>query len=170
MKTVFTIALTMLMLAFSGLVHAVKIYECEDEAGNRSFDSNCPPGSTIVGEKKFNLVKEPEASPISATMYLVPNCGACDQVREFFMLRKIALTEKNVDNNVELQKELTEKAGELKVPTVVINDTVISGYDRVKMISTLEAAGYSDTVPAPPLSTPAETTSQPDTVAEQPVE
>ena len=177
MKTVFTIAFTMLMLVTSGLAYAVKIYECEDEAGNRSFVSSCPPGSTIVDEKKFNVAKEPEVSPISATMYLVPGCGACDQVKEFFQLRKIALTEKNVENNVELQKELAGKAGELKVPTVVINDTVISGYDRTRMISALEAAGYKETesaqtqtqTPEPePEPEPEETTDQQDTMAEQP--
>lgn len=177
MRTVFTFTFTMLLLAVSGLAHAVKIFECEDENGSRSFASHCPPGTTMVSEKKINLGTKTEAPAVSATMYYIPNCDACEQVREFFQLRQITLAEKNVDNNVEMQNELAEKAGELKVPTVVINDTVISGYDRNKMISALEAAGHSSPEPAAqpepeptPAPPPAETTSQPDTFAEQPAE
>lgn len=159
MKTVSTIACALLMFAFADLSYAVSVYECEDEQGNRSFYDRCPPGTTAVNEKKFNVKPEKEAAEISATLYLVPKCEACDLVREFFQLRKIALVEKNVDNNIELQNELTEKAGELKVPTVVINDNVISGYDRSELINALKAAGYEDE--AKPAAAPNETTNQP---------
>lgn len=167
MKTVSTFACVILMFTLAGSSYAVSVYECEDEQGNRSFYDRCPPGTTAVNEKKFNVIPEKEASEISATLYLVPKCEACDLVREFFQLRKIALIEKNVNENIELQNELTEKTGELRVPVTVINDTVISGYDRSELINALKAAGYEDETK--PAAAPAETTNQP-AVAEQGVE
>jgi glutaredoxin len=127
---------------------AVNIVECEDEEGNRSFQKNCPPGSTQVGEKKLKTGASSDKNSrnvnIQATLYMIPDCEACDEIREFLGARNIPITEKNANDSIEIQNELTELTGALKVPTTIIGEEVLTGYSRSKFISALEAAGYKD--------------------------
>lgn len=125
---------------------AVKVVECKDEQGNRSFQQNCPPGSTQVGEKEIhtgaNSKKESENANISAILYVIPDCEACIEIREFLGDRHIPITEKNVNDDIKVQKELTDLTGKLEVPTTVIGKEVITGYSRTKFMDALKAAGY----------------------------
>lgn len=127
---------------------AVNIVECEDEVGNRSFQKVCPPGSTMIGEKTLHTGSGSDGKSqnvnIQATLYMIPDCEACDEIREFLGTRNISITEKNVNDSIELQTELTELTGALKVPTTVIGEEVMTGYSRSKFLSVLEAAGYKD--------------------------
>lgn len=127
---------------------AVKIYECVDEAGNTTFESTCPPGTTVSGEKSFYTgKKKPDAgSPdIPVTLYTVPSCDACDVVKEVLGKYNAGFTEKNIENNPDLQKELQEKSGggnTLSVPTVIIGEKVIVGFNKQSLTSSLEEAGF----------------------------
>jgi glutaredoxin len=146
----YTSILFLLTLSFTtfNIIAAVNIVECEDEQGNRSFQKICPPESTQVGEKKLNtgasLDNNNRNINIQAILYMIPDCEACDEIREFLGTRNISITEKNVNDNIELQNELTELTGALKVPTTVIGDEVLTGYSRSKFLSLLEAVGYKD--------------------------
>lgn len=117
---------------------AVTVYECEDSEGNRSFYDRCPPGTTPVEEKNLRGERQPEQPEV--TLYSVPECGACTKVRNFLQARNIPFEDKNVKDNAELQKELNEKADGLKVPTVVINQAVITGFDESAIKQALENA------------------------------
>jgi glutaredoxin len=130
---------------------AVKVVECEDEQGNRSFQKVCPPGSTMVSEKKLATGKgeatkaiSSSSSNIQATLYFVPDCEACDEVKSYLKNRNISITEKNASEDVSIQKELTELTGTLKVPVVVIGEKTITGYNRSELKATLENAGYKE--------------------------
>lgn len=125
-------------------VFAVSVYECEDEDGNRFFQERCPPGSTPVQEKKLLPDKKESASPIdiNATLYSVPECDACQEIREFLTFREISFTDKNVSDNLELQNELKDVAGELKVPVLVVGDKVVKGYNRTEILNALKSEGY----------------------------
>lgn len=131
---------------------AVKIVECEDEAGNRSYQKSCPPGFTQLSEKKIktgNNNDKSKSSPsnISATLYVIPDCEACDEIKEFLTNRNISYIEKNVNEDIELQKELTDLTGSLKVPTTVVGDEVLTGYSRSKFMDLLKQAGYEESKP-----------------------
>jgi len=119
--------------------------ECEDNQGNRSFQTSCPPDSKIVNQKKINTgntsAKSTAKSDIEILLYAIPECAGCDEIRELLSSRNISYTEKNVDNNIELQKELTELTGELRVPTTVIGDKVLTGYGRSELLNTLKDTG-----------------------------
>ncbi len=140
-----------LTFATTHTIAGVNIVECEDEQGNRSFQKTCPPGSTMVSEKRFNTGASTDTSTkqqsIRAIVYLVPDCDACDEAKEFLSGRNIQTTEKNVKDDLELQAELTELVGALKVPTTVIGDEVLTGYSRSSYIAALEAAGHSEEEP-----------------------
>lgn len=130
---------------------AVKIVECEDEQGARSFQRNCPPGSKMVGERNYSTgansgsTTDRKTGNISATLYLIPNCDVCQDVKDFLSARNIPVSEKNVKDNFELQEELKEKTGgDLQVPVVVIGTDVIKGYQRNTLLKALQDAGYSE--------------------------
>jgi len=122
----------------------VDIYECEDAKGNRSFHDRCPPDMTQVTKKQYSTrAGTPAKTSLAAlTLYIVPDCDTCQQVKEFLAVRSIAFNEKNVNENIALQSELKEKAGDLKVPALVIGNQVITGYERNNLISVLTKAGY----------------------------
>lgn len=138
--------LSIALFSLMNVQAAVKIVECEDEEGNRSFHKVCPPNSTVVGEKKLNTGassdKKNNNVNIKAILYSIPDCEACEEIKEFLGTRNISITEKNVNEDIKLQTELTELTGALKVPTTVIGEEVITGYSRSKFLSVLEAAGY----------------------------
>lgn len=128
---------------------AVKIVECVDESGNRSYQKTCPPGYNQIGEKKINTGNNSGDSKnkntdIKATLYVIPDCEACDEIKEFLNNRKISFTEKNVNEDIELQKELTDLTGSLKVPTTIIGDEILTGYSRSKFLNALKEVGYKD--------------------------
>lgn len=125
---------------------AVKVFECEDETGSRAFYNACPPGTQLISEKKLSTrtsdSDETTGINIQAILYSTPDCDTCDEVREFLQNRRIPITEKNVDGDLNNQKELTELTGALKVPSAVIGEKTIIGYNRTELKAALKAAGY----------------------------
>ena len=148
-------------------VLAVKIVECVDEAGNSTFQDRCPPGTTVAGEKKFYTgKKESDASTpdVPITLYTVPACDACDVVRNILEKYGANVSEKNVESDVALQRELQEKSGAtgtLSVPTVIVGEKVIVGYNKQDLIASLEAAGFKQ-AGAPAAETPGTAEQQPE--------
>lgn len=129
---------------------AVKVVECEDENGNRSFETTCPPGTTTIGEKKIstgtgdNKSETTNKTNIQATLYQVSGCDACEQAKEFLSNKGVSVIEKEVSTDVSLQKELTDLSGALKVPTTIIGDSILTGYNRSEFLNAIEKMGYVD--------------------------
>lgn len=137
---------------------AVSVYECEDEEGNRTFQERCPPGTTPIQEKKFLTGEKEKATStvdINATLYSVTECDSCQEIREFLTFRGISFTDKNVSDNLELQNELKDVAGELKVPVLVVGDTIVKGYNRTEILNALKGAGYVEPEQKPEAAAPA---------------
>ncbi len=136
----------LILLPFSATA-GVKIVECLDVDGNRTFQKTCPPGTTEVSAKRFSTgggAGNEDKVSIEATLYLIPECESCEQVKEFLSARNVVITEKDVDGNLELQNELTDIAGGLKVPTTIIGDQVLTGYSRSSFLEALEKAGFRE--------------------------
>ena len=147
----FTILLLVYSL-FSNNAWAVKIYECEDEQGNRPFEQQCPPGTTAVNKKEYSTKRAQSGSEQRSSgpliLYVIPNCDSCDQIREFLSVRNISASEKNVADDVALQDELKDKTGgDLRVPVLLVGNKVLSGYNRTNLISALTDAGYISASP-----------------------
>jgi glutaredoxin len=127
---------------------AVTVLQCEDEHGNRSFESACPPGTKEVGARDYPGVAAPaaaeeeEEAPPEITLYLVPECEACTQIREFLDLRQLPYTVKDVKDDAVLQQELKKRSGELRAPTVMVGEKAVVGYNRTALIATLQEAGH----------------------------
>ena len=148
--TSFQSASLCLLLAAPFAANAVTVYQCENESGERTFQDRCPPGTTPVMETRYGApapaasaaAAEPgEAEP--ALLYVVPNCDSCEQVREFLQFRNVTFTEVDVADNVEMQEQLKQQAGQLRVPAIVIGGRAVVGYDRSALNAALAGAGYA---------------------------
>lgn len=138
-----------LLSLFSLTVHSADIYECLDQQGIKSYQQfPCPEGSTTVSVRKSSGKSSGSSTnpDITAVMYSIPDCNSCVEVREFLALRGIDVIDNDVSQDIELQNELKEITGKLDVPVVVIEDAVIVGYERNKLLSALNSAGYQEPV------------------------
>lgn len=146
MKQFQQLALTATLIIASMPAPAVTVVQCEDERGAKSFQNQCPPGTKQVGAKDYSTAAgTPAAQPLpELVLYLVPDCDSCAQVKEFLSVRNISVTEKNVATDPALQQELKDKAGDLRVPLLLIGDQKLAGYNREALLNALTAAGYKE--------------------------
>jgi len=136
---------------FTG-AYAVTVYECVDEEGNSTFQDRCPPGTSPANEKNIATGSKKKSADddvkpdVATTLYVMSNCEACDIVHGLLLQYGANFNEVNVGTDVELQIQLREKInaeGSLTLPTTIIGEEVIIGYDRQKLITTLESIGYN---------------------------
>ena len=132
------------LCAFINTAFAVNIYECVYPNGERAFEDHCPPGTTRIDEKSYTTStptgNTSTAAPV--TLYSVPGCDTCEQMKEFLNIRNVNYTEKDVSESVEMQEELNGVAGELRVPVLVIGNDVLRGYNRSALIQSLSESGH----------------------------
>ncbi|OGT79105.1 MAG: hypothetical protein A3H91_14370 [Gammaproteobacteria bacterium RIFCSPLOWO2_02_FULL_61_13] len=131
----------------TGSAAAVTVYECEDDKGNRTFESACPPGTKEVKEKDYSgtVAPAPEANTgdlPEVTLYLVPECDTCVQTRDYLEARDIPFTSKDVSTDFALQDELKKRSGALRAPTVMIGDQAVVGFNRASLTTALQEAGH----------------------------
>jgi len=121
---------------------AVDIVICEDNEGNQSFHQACPPGTNLIEKKKVSTgkdtSKEVDLAELNIVIYTIPECLSCEEVIIYMKSRDIPFNEKDINKDVETQKELTEITGKLTVPVTVSGEDHITGYDREKIASILD--------------------------------
>ena len=149
MDKLLKLTVTALILLLASAVDARTVVECVDADGNVSFRDRCPPGMTKKGEKQLRGVSsqpEPSTAHIAAanpiTVYVVPQCDACDLVRNALDSRDIPYHLRDVQDNAAAQEELKGRSGGLTVPTTLVGDRVLTGYSRDAIDSALRQAGY----------------------------
>ncbi len=131
---------------------ALTVAKCLDPSGTVTYMDKCPPGSTKEGDYRIlgiGGIDEPTLEEISAqnpiVLYTVPDCDACDLVRNTLDTRNLPYTEKDVQDNAEMQDELKAVSGGLTVPAMLIGTSVSTGYNRSAIDNQLEQAGYPET-------------------------
>lgn len=144
-------SLGILVLSLSALhVGAVTIHECVDENNEKTYQESCPPGTTSSSTVKLQTGSaDKKALPenINITLYMVPNCEACDVTRTVLKQYGANFNEVNIKNNATLQNKLKNiigAKGKLSVPTVVLGEKQVVGFDKTLLISELESAGFVD--------------------------
>lgn len=144
-RFLFTIVVVSMQTVAAG---PVKVEQCRDGDGEWLRDK-CLPGMEkereielrgLGGIREDSIEAIAKANPI--TVFTIPDCDACDLVRNSLNTRGIPFTEKMVQDNAEAQTEMQEKTGGLVVPAVVIGDAVLTGYNREALDTNLEQAGY----------------------------
>lgn len=70
---------------------------------------------------------------MSIEIYSTPICAYCKLAKQFFNKNGYAYTEYDVASDPEKRKELIEKSGQMGVPVIVIDGTVVVGFDEDKL-------------------------------------
>jgi len=138
------------LASVSPLASAVTVLQCKEPDGSVSFRERCPAGSEQVGSRKVNVAGPPDAtaqlaevvrkSPI--TLYAIPQCDACDLVRQQLQAAKLPFTEHDVATDAAQQEALKAVSGALTVPAVTVGTQLFTGYNRAALDTALKAAGY----------------------------
>lgn len=134
---------------------AMTVVECVNKRGESTFAERCPPGSIKKSEKRLRgLAKRSEDDEVSiaeiarehpVTLFAVEDCEACSLVKNQLQARDIPFTEIIVSGDQEKFKQLTEvTGGPATVPTLTIDDKVLSGHNAASLDAALNDAGYPE--------------------------
>ena len=146
--------LLVMALALSGFsaAPADTLYKWGDSQGRVSYHDQPPPEGAgyrveqkVLGENKKPLEDETLAKIVEkypVVLYSVPVCGSCDLARLYLEKRKIPFTDKNLENNPQLQQTLKKKIGSLSAPVIMIGEKVMKGYVESLLEGELDDAGY----------------------------
>ena len=63
-------------------------------------------------------------------IYTTNTCIWCKRAKEYFTQKKIKFTEHRVDTDEVKLKEMVEKSGQMGVPVIDVNGTLIVGFDQ----------------------------------------
>ena len=63
-------------------------------------------------------------------VYSTPTCPYCHAAKEFLKENKIAFEDIDVSKNQDQAQEMIEKSGQMGVPVIEIDGTIIVGYDK----------------------------------------
>ncbi len=71
-------------------------------------------------------------------IYSTPTCHFCAMAKSYFAENNVAYEEFDVASDAEKRKEMMEKSGQLGVPVILIDDVVVIGFNRPKLVQLLE--------------------------------
>ena len=74
------------------------------------------------------------------TIYSTPTCHYCGMAKEYFAANNVSYTEYNVASDGERRKEMMEKSGQLGVPVILIDNDVVIGFNKTKLMRLLGLA------------------------------
>lgn len=66
----------------------------------------------------------------SVKVYSTPTCTYCQKTKAFLKENNIEYKEINVAEDEEAREQMIEKTGQMGVPVVEIDDTLIIGFDK----------------------------------------
>lgn len=72
------------------------------------------------------------------TIYSTPTCHFCAMAKEYFKANNVPYEDFDVASNTEKRKEMMEKSGQLGVPVILIDDSVVVGFNRPKLAQLLQ--------------------------------
>ncbi|MEM3154908.1 MAG: glutaredoxin domain-containing protein [Candidatus Woesearchaeota archaeon] len=72
----------------------------------------------------------PEAKKPKVIVYSTPTCPYCHAAKEFLKENKIEFKDIDVSKDQAKAQEMIEKSGQMGVPVLDINGTIIVGYDK----------------------------------------
>ena len=71
------------------------------------------------------------------TIYSTPSCHFCHAAKDFFNEKGIKFEDFDVAGDLEKRKEMVEKSGQMGVPVILIDDELIVGFNKPKIIEIL---------------------------------
>ncbi len=75
---------------------------------------------------------------MAVTMYSTPSCGYCKKLKDYFKENKVPFSDYNVADDMQRAEEMVKKSGQMGVPVVDINGTVIVGFNKAQIDKALK--------------------------------
>jgi glutaredoxin-like YruB-family protein len=69
----------------------------------------------------------------NVTIYTTPTCSFCKATKAFFKAHNIAYTEHDVAADREKAQEMIQKSGQMGVPVIFVDETMVLGFDEEKL-------------------------------------
>ena len=66
-------------------------------------------------------------------MYTTPTCHYCNLAKEFFSEHNIPFKAFDVQSDLEKRKEMVERSGQMGVPVIFVDDTLVMGFDEERL-------------------------------------
>lgn len=76
----------------------------------------------------------------NVTIYSAEWCAFCHAAKEYFDKLGVKYTDKDIESDPKLAQEAVEKSGQMGIPVIDINGTIIIGFDRPKIDTALKEA------------------------------
>lgn len=70
------------------------------------------------------------ATKTKVKIYSTKWCAHCIQAKRFFDENKVKYENIDVEKNAKAREEMIKKSGQMGVPVIDINGTIITGFDR----------------------------------------
>ena len=70
-------------------------------------------------------------------VYSTPTCPYCEMAKEFLKENNVEFEDINVATDEKAAREMIEKSGQMGVPVIEINGTIIVGFDEEKIKNAL---------------------------------
>ena len=74
-------------------------------------------------------------------IYTTMSCVFCKMAKEFFKANNVAYEEVSVESDLSAQEEMIKKSGQLGVPVIEINGSVVVGFDKERVSDLLGISG-----------------------------
>lgn len=71
------------------------------------------------------------------TIYSTPTCHFCHIAKDFFKENNVSFEDFNVSSDLEKRKEMLEKSGQMGVPVIIIDNNLIVGFNKPKIMEIL---------------------------------
>ncbi|MDO8436227.1 MAG: Uxx-star family glutaredoxin-like (seleno)protein [bacterium] len=71
-------------------------------------------------------------------IFSTPGCAYCHTLKEFFKEKGIQFEEIDVSKDKVAQEEMIKKSGAMEVPVVEIDDQIVVGFDKIKIVKLLK--------------------------------
>lgn len=75
---------------------------------------------------------------VKVTVYSTPTCPWCKKVKEYLKDKKIKFKEVDVSTDEKARNDMIEKSGQMGVPLIDIDGTIIVGFDQGKIDKALK--------------------------------
>ena len=82
---------------------------------------------------KKKAVRKAAAKKPKVLIYTTPTCPYCQMAKAFLKENKVAYRDINVAANPAKANEMVEKSGQMGVPVLDINGTIIVGFDEPRI-------------------------------------
>ncbi|MBT4191887.1 MAG: NrdH-redoxin [Candidatus Diapherotrites archaeon] len=80
---------------------------------------------------------------MTVTVYSTTTCPFCTMVKDWLKDKGVSYDDVNVGTDKDKAKEMMDKSGQMGVPVIDIQGTVVIGFDKPKLESALKDKGLT---------------------------